>query len=153
MCGSWAQAEPIPAAGVSVAPARNPVRGLQLIPSMSDLARLTRSDPVVSVQVDSLVRRRHTAAAILFVTLPVALAGAVWGAVGSSHQKCDPQGECLSDREPSTPLLIGSAIIGIGGVLAALIVNASRDEEIDTVNQWNSRHPDEPLTLVGPGLH
>jgi hypothetical protein len=134
------QASPAPT--VQVAPATR----ITYVQDFNHLADLTGKDATVQAQATKLARLRVASYAVGFGGQALALALFVSGATFMGGQTCYSDGYCMHDW--NMPVMWSSLAVLGSSFVTAMILRPSRRDLLDVVNEWNSRHADEPLTLA-----
>lgn len=135
--------QPIPQASASVQTA--PPNRIVYVRDFSHLAELTAGDEAVRGQATALARRQIASYAVGYGGQVLAWALILAGGTFLGGQTCYADGSCMHDW--NMPVMwSGVAVMG-SSFVTALILRPSRRELLDLVNEWNSRHANEPLTL------
>jgi hypothetical protein len=124
---------PLATALVEAKPARLPV----YVENWARLAELTRSDPVVLAQADFWASRRWYT---LWDLGTVFLLGSGVAAYGTFDR-------LATDHWTKTTKwsLAGGLSVAIVSLLTAWAIFPDRDDLLTVINQWNLRHPGQPL--------
>jgi hypothetical protein len=124
---------PIAATPVEARPVRPPI----YVENWDRLAELTRSDRVVSGQVDSWVARRSYVGwelgAVSLMGEGVAAFG-VFDRLATDHW-----------TNATKWSVAGGLSVAIVSLAVAWAISPDRDDFLTVINQWNLRHPDQPL--------
>ncbi|HLK88768.1 MAG TPA: SH3 domain-containing protein [Polyangia bacterium] len=125
------------------------------IKNLDHLASLVAQDPVVSPMVQSLITRREGAWAI---GIGGSVVGVILTSVGflDTTKNCGSYAYSVCTTNFNTPLVI----TGLGVTLLSDIIMAAvypkRDDYLDVINTWNTRHVDSQITIetvhVGAGI-
>ena len=135
---------PRPAAAASPATAHIYVKDLH------HLAELVKPDSLVYPKATALADRHTAAMAVAIGTGAVGLALLLGSLTVFAHENCMQLltgAPAYCTKDPNVPALLAGAIVGLIGPLIGLVMEPSRDDLLDVVNEWNSRHADEPFTL------
>ena len=124
---------PIAATPVEARPARLPT----YVENWDRLAELTRSDRVVSAQVYVWISRRYYVA---WEVGAISLLGGGVAAFGAFDR-------LATDHWTNTTkwTLAGGLSVAIASLIIGWAVSPDRDDLLTVINQWNLRHPDQPL--------
>lgn len=109
------------------------------------LAELTTMDEAVHGQAISLARRQTASYIVGYGGQLFALALFLSGATFLGGHDCSPNGYCL--RTWNMPVMWSGVAVMSSSVVTALILRPSRRDLLNLINDWNSRHVDEPLTI------
>lgn len=101
------------------------------------LAELTRADALISAQADALARRNQT---VRDVSVGGVALGGLAASLGSVHRLAEGSWSKFDKWSASTGIAVGAVALFI-----AWLSDHNRDELFTLINQWNQRHPDQPL--------
>jgi hypothetical protein len=136
--------QPIPSSPPPIIQAA-PATRITYVQDYSHLADLTAKDAAVQTQATTLARRQSASYVVGFGGQALAWALILSGATFLGGQTCYSDGYCMHDwNEPV--MWSGVAVLG-SSFVTAMILRPSRRDLLDLINEWNSRHADEPLTL------
>jgi len=145
--------EPLPANAppvqVAVAPPPPPI---YVIKNFDHLAAAVKPDDALSARMAALAHGRRTGLVIMGAGLLVGAAVVAAGATVWADEHCVayPLGGSPScTKQPNFPLLLSGSLAAVLGVVIAGVMGPGRNDLIDIVNEWNSRHADRPLMLDG----
>jgi hypothetical protein len=122
------------------------------VKDLDHLADLVKEDAVVGPKARHLAERRSNAIRTAAVGggggLALMVAGLVKLAADTSDDVSSPN--FMTPRTKIGPTLaISGLVISTGSLLASLFIFPKRDDLLDVVNDWNTRHVDQPFEL-GP---
>jgi hypothetical protein len=122
------------------------------VKDLDHLARIVAVDPEVGPRARDLAARQKRAGRVTiggFVvgTSLFAVGGALWMNDIDSDLDSETFGEQTSSRGPTMMAIGGVTLVATGIYLLTQISRG--DDLIDLVNDWNVRHPAEPIEIVG----
>jgi len=114
------------------------------IKDLRHMAELMSEDRLVQPRAQRLATRRTAGLGVLWggVGLGIALttAGVIYGAGAY-------EGDPSNKEETSLGLVIAGGGLILVGVVVGVATLPSREDVLDVINSWNTRHPDQPVQL------
>jgi hypothetical protein len=115
------------------------------VKNLSHLAELVEGDTVVHPKAQALVNRQTTAYIVGIASGVVGLTLMIVSLTALAGQTCFGPDDCVKD--PNKPALFGGvALLGLSWPIG-MVIWPRRDAILDVINEWNTRHTDQPFTL------
>lgn len=129
------------------------IKPLIYVKDLAHLAELTASDAIVGPMAEKLERRRTTGFGILIGGTLGGMTAAALGLTVLQSKACIagpyPDSKEACNSGPNEALLVGGLAAAGVAAIVALLVNPDREDLLDLLNQWNTRHPEDPFTITG----
>jgi hypothetical protein len=143
LVGSQVQAAPVQPLA-PLAPGVQAANRIIYVKDFSHLADLTAADAAVQAKATELARWRLASNAVA-IGGPLLGAALTLGGMFLGGQSCNAQGSCTP--ELNAPVMWSGVGLMSISTIVAFAIRPSRRDLLDLVNDWNSRHPNEPFTV------
>jgi hypothetical protein len=145
--GTAAATPPASDAPLAAQPAPSEPKARIYVKDLPHLAELTKTDAVVHPKANQLAERHTQGQVAQWIGF-----GAGLGLVATSlvffATMPEPGAPDFSQRlETSIVFLAGGVLVALAGGAVGAILSPKREDLLDVINEWNTRHPAEPFEL------